>query len=195
MSWESFYLGTFQVGFLLSLLSFVAGAWHGGHFHGHGHGHAFGRGAAGRGGLSRFNFAAITAFLAWFGGAGYLLERYSDIWTYLGLLIASASGFGGASVVLWFLGKLTASERPMDPADYEMVGVLGRVSSPIRPHGVGEVLYVRDGARKAIAARSEDSTEVPRGAEVVVTRYERGIAYVRRWDEVLEREPEHAILN
>lgn len=194
MSWESFYLGTFQVGFLLSLVSFVAGAWHGGHFHGHGHGHLFGRGGAGRG-VARFNFAAVTAFLAWFGGAGYLLERYSDIWTYLGLLLASLSGLGGASVVLWFLGRLTASERPMDPADYEMVGVLGRVSSPIRAHGVGEVLYVRDGARKATPARSENSAEVPRGAEVVVTRYEHGIAYVRRWEEILEKEPEHAHFN
>jgi membrane protein implicated in regulation of membrane protease activity len=194
VNWESFYLGTFQVGFLLSLVSFVAGAWHGGHFHGHGHGHLCGRGGAGRG-LARFNFAAVTAFLAWFGGAGYLLERYSDIWTYLGLVIASASGFGGASIVLWFLGKLTASERPMDPADYEMVGVLGHVTSPIRAHGVGEILYVRDGARKATPARSEDSREVPRGAEVIVTRYERGIAYVRRWEEVLEKEPEHAHFN
>jgi len=195
VNWESFYLGTFQVGFLLSLLSFVAGAWRGGHFHAPGQGHGLGRGFAGPAGLARFNFAAVTAFLAWFGGAGYLLERYSDVWTYLGLLVASASGFGGASVVLWFLNKLAASERPMNPADYEMVGVLGRVSCPIRPHGVGEILYVRDGARKAVAARSENSIEVPRGAEVVVTRYERGIAYVRRWEEILESEPDHAILN
>ncbi|HEY7337525.1 MAG TPA: hypothetical protein VH639_21710 [Bryobacteraceae bacterium] len=186
MSWETFYLATFLVGFLLSLVSFFAGSSHGGHFqgHGHGHGYAVGRGG-GRGAASRFNFAAITAFLAWFGGAGYLLERYSDLWTYLGLLIASAAGLAGAGVVLWFLGKLSAHERPMDPADYLMVGVLGRVTSPIRSRGVGEIVYVRDGARKATAARSDDATEVPRDTEVVVTRYEHGIAYVRRWEEVL----------
>jgi membrane protein implicated in regulation of membrane protease activity len=184
MTWETFYLTTFLVGFLLSLAAFFAGSAHGGHFHGHGHGHALARGGGGRGGVARFNFAAVTAFLAWFGGVGYLLERYSDIWTYLGLLIASASGLAGAGVVLWFLGKLTAHERPMDPADYEMVGVLGRVTSPIRARGVGEILYMRDGARKAAPARSEDSTEVPRDTEVIVTRYEHGIAYVRRWEEV-----------
>ena len=105
MTWETFYLTTFLVGFLLSLAAFFAGSAHGGHFHGHGHGHALARGGGGRGGVARFNFAAVTAFLAWFGGAGYLLERYSDIWTYLGLLIASASGFAGASVGLVVFGK------------------------------------------------------------------------------------------
>ena len=31
-------------------------------------------------------------------------------------------------------------------------------------------------------ARSDDGREIPRGAEVIVTRYEKGIAYVRTWD-------------
>jgi hypothetical protein len=35
-----------------------------------------------------------------------------------------------------------------------------------------------------VAARSEDGTEIQRGAEVIVTRYENGIAYVRRWEEL-----------
>ena len=185
MNWESFYLTTFLVGFLLSLASVFAGAVHshGGHFHGghfHGHGHALGRGAR----FSRFNFAAITAFLAWFGGTGYLLEHYASVWVYLGLLVAGASGVAGASLVLWFLAKLTAQERPMDPLDYEMVGVLGRVSSPIRPPGTGEILYLRDGAHNAAPARSEDSGEVARDTEVIVTRYAKGIAYVRPWEDI-----------
>ena len=48
---------------------------------------------------------------------------------------------------------------------------------------------MRDGARKAAPARSEDFTEVPRGSEVIVTRHERGVAYVRRWEEVLSAQP------
>jgi membrane protein implicated in regulation of membrane protease activity len=183
MNWESFYFTTFLVGFLLSLASVFAGAVHshGGHFQGHGHGHPFGHGGAR---LSRFNFAAITAFLAWFGGTGYLLEHYSSVWIYLGLIIASLSGLAGASLVLWFLAKLTAHDHPLNPSDYDMVGVLGRVSSPIRPQGTGEILYQRDGARKAVPARSEDESEVDRDAEVIVTRFEKGIAYVRRWEDV-----------
>jgi membrane protein implicated in regulation of membrane protease activity len=180
MNWETFYLTTFLVGFLLSLASVLAGTMHthGPHFHGHGHG-------IGRiGHVSKFNFAAITAFLAWFGGTGYLLERYSAVWVYLGLLVASAAGVAGASLVLWFLSKLTETEHPLNPIDYDMVGVFGRVSSPIRGSSTGELLYQRDGARKAVAARSEDGKDVGRDAEVIVTRYDKGIAYVRRWEEV-----------
>lgn len=182
MNWESFYLIAFLVGFLLSAISFLAGSLHFGHFHfhGHAHGHAHGGGFKG---LSWFNVGTAAAFLAWFGGTGYLLERYSSIWTYLGLFVATMTGLAGASLVFWFLSKLTAHDRPLDPADYEMVGVLGRVSSPIRAKGTGEILYMRDGSRKAVPARSEDDVAIARETEVIVTRYEKGIAYVRRWEE------------
>jgi membrane protein implicated in regulation of membrane protease activity len=185
MSWESFYLISFLVGFLLSAISFVAGAFHIPHFHFHGHAHGGLAKGAGRGSsVSFFNFGTVAAFLAWFGGTGYLLERYSNVWVYLGLFVSSMSGLGGAAAVFWFLLKLTAHDQPLDPADYVMVGVLGRVGSPIRAKGTGELLYSHDGFRRAVAARSEDGTEIQRGAEVIVTRYENGIAYVRRWEEL-----------
>jgi hypothetical protein len=72
----------------------------------------------------------------------------------------------------------------MDPADFEMVGVLGRVSGTIRQDGTGEIIFEQQGARKASAARSEVNEEVARGEEVIVTRYENGVAYVRRWSEL-----------
>lgn len=188
MNLETFYLIAFLLGFLLSAISFLAGVAHvpGIHVHGH-HMHApkIGKGS-GRGGISPFNFGTIAAFLAWFGGTGFLLERYSNIWIYLGLFVAMMSGLGGAAVVFWFLLKLSAHDRPLDPADYEMVGVLGKVTSPIREKGTGELIYSRDGARCATPARSEDGSAIPRDAEVIVTRFERGIAYVRRWEELAE---------
>ena len=58
----------------------------------------------------------------------------------------------------------------------------GRVSCTIRPSGVGELIYVRDGARRPLPARSEDGGEISRDEEVIVTRFEKGIAYVRTWD-------------
>ncbi len=62
-----------------------------------------------------------------------------------------------------------------------MIGMLGHVSCIIRPRGVGEMIFVRDGSRRAVPARSDDGSEIPRDEEVVVTRYEKGIAYVRTW--------------
>ena len=189
MSAENLYLLAFLVGFLLSAVSLLGGLIHLPHVHFHGHvhapagGHGLGKGA-GRGGLSPFNFGTIAAFLAWFGGTGYLLERYSNIWVYLGLFISAMSGLGGASIVFLFLMKLVGKEQPLDPADFEMVGVLGHVTSPIRPGGTGELIYSRNGARCAAPARSETSEEIKRDTEVVVTRFEKGIAYVRRWEEM-----------
>ena len=38
--------------------------------------------------------------------------------------------------------------------------------------------------RRVAGARSEDGTAIAKGAEVVVQRYEKGIAYVRRWEDM-----------
>ena len=135
--------------------------------------------------ISPFNFVTLTAFLAWFGGTGYLLTRYSSVWFVMGLGVALTSGLVGGSIVYLFLSKvLTSDEENMDPADYEMVGVLGRTSMPIREGGTGEIIYSQAGTRRTCGARSEENIAIPRGTEVVVTRYEKGIAYVRLWTEM-----------
>src|SRR5215813_4728806 len=100
MSWADVYLICFIVGFALSLISAFGGLVHLPHGH-HGHvhlphahhGHA--TGAA----VSPFNFSTITAFLAWFGGVGYLLTRFSSLWLWLAFVLAIASGLIGASLV------------------------------------------------------------------------------------------------
>ena len=38
----------------------------------------------------------------------------------------------------------------------------------IRPDGVGEVIYVRDGSRRCVPARSEDGQEIKRDEEVLL---------------------------
>jgi hypothetical protein len=76
-----------------------------------------------------------------------------------------------------------AREAALDPLDYDMVGVLGKLSLPIRAGGTGELIYSQEGTRRVAGARSEDGTAIPKGAEVMVTRYEKGIAYVRPWED------------
>ncbi|MBV8896156.1 MAG: hypothetical protein JO051_06580, partial [Acidobacteriaceae bacterium] len=94
-----------------------------------------------------------------------------------------------AWILAAFLRFLQSHEQPLDPADYDMVGILGRVSSVIRAGGVGEVIYLRDGARRPLCARSEDGHEIRRDEEVIVTRFEKGVAYVRTWDAMTQRTP------
>jgi len=215
MTWANFYLICFVVGFAFSLISFLSGGtnwhfhfphWHGGHLHFGGHApvahapigaHAPGAAAgtvtgprgpirAARGAsVSPFNFVTLTAFLAWFGGTGYLLTRYSSLWFVMGLGIALTSGLIGGGIVFLFLSKvLTSEEEDMDPADYEMVGVLGRMSISIREGGTGELIYSQAGTRRVCGARSESGAAIAKGVEVVVERYDRGIAYVRPWTEI-----------
>jgi membrane protein implicated in regulation of membrane protease activity len=139
--------------------------------------------------VSPLNLGTIAAFLAWFGGAGYLLTAYSTLWFVWALLFSILTGLAGASVVFLFLAKvLVGRERNLDPADYRMTGVLGHVSSPIREKGTGEIIYSQEGTRRTCGARSEDGTAIAKGTEILVTRYQDGIAYVRAWEEFAKSE-------
>ncbi len=197
MTWTDFYLICFVVGLLLSVLSLAFGNLH---LHAHlpfhihigsfdlGGGHAHGAGFGGAGEFPAINFGTVTAFLAWFGGIGYLLTRHSHIYALGALAISFLSGLAGASVIFVVIGKLLLrDEVNVDPSDFEVVGALGRVVSAIREGGTGEIIYSQMGTRHTSGARSEDGAAIPKGTEVVVTKYEKGIAYVRRWDE-LEQE-------
>jgi membrane protein implicated in regulation of membrane protease activity len=202
---EIFFLVCFSVGVTMSVLSFIGGTWHLPHFHVHvphvhlphahipvphgdvaGAGHATGPGQGAE--MPALNFATITAFLAWFGGAGYLLMRYSTLVLSVVLLISTAIGVVGAAIVFWFIAKLLMKhDRELDPADYDRVGVLARVISSIREGGTGEIIFSQEGTRHTCGARSETGEALGRNTEVIITRYEKGIAYVRRWDEMAEK--------
>lgn len=182
MTWVDFYLVCFLVGFLLSVLSLFSGG-SGPHFH-LDHGSLHFHDSAHGGAAPFLNFTTLAAFLAWFGGTGYLVTAQTGLWVYFGLGIAIVGGLAGAAIVFWFLAKvLLARDRDLDPADYDMIGVLGRVSSAVRAGGTGEMVFSQQGARRAAAIRAEDGEAVAKGAEVVVTRYEKGIAYVKMYDE------------
>jgi len=151
---------------------------------GHAAGHSGGRGSS----FGFFNPMTIAVFLAWFGGTGYLLVHLRHIWVLAGLAFSTLSGLVGAGVVFVFAAKyFLANESSLDPMDFEMVGVLGKVSGSIRSRGTGEIIFIQEGARKACAARSEEGEEIRRGEEVVVTRFDQGVAYVRRWSELAEK--------
>ena len=204
MNLATFYLVCFVVGFVLSVLSFLMGVHLPGKFHlphlGHGgpvhvqppHAGAHvapsgaARGGAQSGGdVSPLNTVTLMAFLTWFGGIGYILTRYSALLGVFALLLSVLAGLVGASLIFLFMARvLVRPDESMDPADYEMVGTLGKLSVGIRAGGTGEIVYAQGGTRKSAAARAEDGSIIERGSEVAVTRFEKGIAYVRRWEDL-----------
>ena len=198
MTMDTFYLICFIVGLVLSVLTVIGGF---GHLHlghlgrlhlgHHTHIHTHGGSHSGSDGISAVNGFTITAFLCWFGGAGYLLHHSSVFAAPLVFLLAIISGIAGAAILWTLLFKvLLPRERVLTIEDTEMTGVLAHVSDAIRDRSsVGEIIFSQTGARRAAAARSEDGTAIQRGTEVVVIRYERGIAYVRRWDDLTDGLP------
>jgi membrane protein implicated in regulation of membrane protease activity len=187
--WNAMYLTCFGVGLVLGAASFFAGGLQ----RKTGHlplGHGGLRGHWKTGGVSPLNGFTLAAFLCWFGGTGYLLHRGDIFDVSLVLLFAVVSGLAGASLLLWFLAKvLMPGERTLEVSNTEIVGVTGRLSATLPRQGVGEMLYSQNGARRSASVRAESGEAIERNAEVIVMRFERGIAYVRRWDEF-----EHGLL-
>jgi hypothetical protein len=195
--WNAIYLICFAVGLVLSFVTFFGGALHLhiGRFQIHGltkGAHTHSSHAA-----SPLNGFTLMAFLCWFGGTGYLLHDAGVFSVALVLLVSAISGMAGASLVFWFLVKvLMPKERTLEPEDTAIVGMVGRLNTTVPANGFGEMLYSQNGARRCVTVRSEDRLPMERGAEVLVMRYERGVAYVRHWEEFdvgLTKQPEAGV--
>lgn len=185
---STLFLGCFSFGLLFAVASFVLGAFggdHGVHLHGvHGHvgASADGGGDHAHASISPFNFSTIAAFLTWFGGAGYLAMRYGGFTSLAATLLATLVGLVGGGIVFIGLARFIMPRlTEMRSEDYEVQGVVGRVTSTILPGGTGEIVYSLGGTRHADGARSESAEQLERGTEVVILRMEKGIAYVERW--------------
>lgn len=194
----NFYLAVFIIGFALTMISFVMGF--AGHSFGHlgdgahggdaGHGADAGeaRGAHGAShGIPLLNFGTLTAFMTWFGGIGFLLTAYSQVVGVATVVLAIVGGLIGGGIIFVFMAKVLAPDQiPLDPADYHLPGTLGRITVTIPRNGTGEMVYTQAGTRKTVAARGAAGEQIAKGTEVVVLRYERGVAYARPWDQVDE---------
>ncbi len=184
---ETLYFGCFLFGAAFTAVTFVLG--HVG-LHGHGHGHAqahhldHGHAHAhdDRSPAAFLNLPAVLAFLTWFGAAGYVLGRWG-VPEVLAAVPAVVFGAAAGLLMTRLLEKIRAGERVLDPADYRLPGTIGRLTVGIPENGVGEVVFTKAGARRSEAARADDGRALARGAEVVITSYEHGIATVQPWDE------------
>ena len=127
--------------------------------------------------ISLFN---IMAFLTWFGAAGYILYTGLGVFLPLAILAALGAGLLAAWLTLQFLVRvLLAGAKPAEPEQVE--GKVGTVTTAIPADGIGEIVYVLGGARHSDGARAIDRQPIPKGTEVVITRIEKGIAYVQTW--------------
>ncbi len=203
-AWSQFFLICFLVGVIFTALAFLFGLGHdlGGLDFGQadagggqgspaaGHdvpfGHSDGHGADAAHSnplLGLLNLNVIMAFVAWFGGIGYILYNFSPLLLIVIIPMALGAGLLAGWLVSAFLRLLLRrGQRILNPADFQMEGTIAKVSLPIRPGRVGEIIFSKDGTWRSEGARSADDSELSRGEEVVVVRYERGLAYVQSWE-------------
>jgi membrane protein implicated in regulation of membrane protease activity len=133
---------------------------------------------------SPLNLMTLMAFLTWFGGAGYVLYAVYGLFLPLSLLAAVAAGALAGWLVFLFLAKvLLPGTVAGDLRAQSLIGTVARVSIPIPQGRVGEIVYTLEGARHSDGARSVDGRPLGRDKEVVIIRFERGIAYVEEWDQ------------
>src|SRR5260221_8589478 len=140
MTWSYFYLFVFMVGSAPRVLSFCAGAAHihlpcKMHLPFHlGHHGGVGGGVRGgvRGGVhvSWFNASTAMAFLAWFGGTGYLLTRHAHLVALASLAISTVAGLIAGGIAFKFMVELIQSDPPFEKQDYRNQGSLAMISMP-----------------------------------------------------------------
>lgn len=133
------------------------------------------------------NLPAFAAFLVAFGAVGYLLDRNSQLSTLMVsifALVSGALGWIGMSTLMakWALQPVSSAH---DEAE-EIQGQLAVVVDAI--HGsAGSIRYGHAGAFLNARAQSVDGGPLDSGTEVVIDRFENGIAIVENWAAVEKR--------
>ena len=110
------------------------------------------------------------------------MTRYSGFAALSIIAIASLVGLVGGALVFAFLAKfINPRLTVLAPEDFQVQGIVAKVTSTIQPGGTGEIVYTLGGTRHSDGARAETGEQLDRGTEVVILRVEKGIAYVDRW--------------
>ena len=187
----SFFVGCFAFGLLFTVVTSLLGGFGGTQSHGiahglfggltgsHGSAQAHGHGANP---VSPFSLSTLSAFLTWFGGAGYLLTRYSPLAALVVAVTALIFGVIGAALFFTAIARFIVPRLTvLNPEDFRVPGAVARVTSTIQPRGIGEIVYTLGGTRHADGARSESGDLIERGTQVVILRVDKGIAYVEPW--------------
>jgi len=184
---DAIFLILFFFGLAFTSISLLFGAFDlGGSAAGHvGHGHLGDIQAHGNTDHSTdanvFNVATLLAFSTWFGGAAYLLRNGAGLHVIISLLGGLVAGAVGGYLILRLLQWVKGKETFLDARKERLTGSIGRVTSPIRDGGVGEIVYEMNGVRQVSAARAPVGLSITRGSEVIVLRREHGISYVEPW--------------
>ncbi len=133
------------------------------------------------------NLPAFSALLVAFGAAGYLLDRNSNFSTLVVpvlALISGALGWVGMSILMakWALRPISSAHDEAEEIQGQPAIVIDAISS-----SAGSIRYGPAHALHDARARSIDGGPLDSGTEVVIDRFENGVAIVENWAAVEKR--------
>jgi hypothetical protein len=173
----------FWFGATTTLVGFVLGLGRHGPFHAPHAGHGPTLGHHADPAMSPLNLTSILAFLLVFGAVGLVLP--AGVGALVALLVATAAGLVAGWLAFLFVARVLLRGQTF-LEDEPIAGTLGTISIPIGLSRVGEIIYTRNGVRRSDGARSLDGEAIGEGEEVVILRYDNGIATVQRWRDFVQ---------
>lgn len=125
------------------------------------------------------NPTLILAFLTFMGAIGYLLEVFTELNSYL-ILVIAAFGSLILDILLnvFILTPLANAEESLVYTEDSLKGRLGHVIIPIPKDGYGEVIIESISGRISKPAASFENVPVEDGVQVLVIDVKDGIIYV-----------------
>jgi membrane protein implicated in regulation of membrane protease activity len=128
--------------------------------------------------------AAVTGF----GGAGWLLEKYTPIMSWLILILSVCIAFVIAVLTYFiFVKPMQNSENSVSFSLQELEGKIAEVTVPVPSQGFGEVLLRVGASNTSQIAASHEGESIEAGARVVVVQVRDGTLYVSRLNSMEER--------
>jgi hypothetical protein len=129
------------------------------------------------------NLPAVAAFATGFGLTGYLLASRTILPVWADFLLGSAGGvlMAGGTVTLLAAWALRGMKGKAITEEHDIQGQPAVVTREISLAGAGEISYDHQGREVRVTARSLDTRTLPAGTEVVIDRFEDGVACVEEW--------------
>ena len=127
--------------------------------------------------LSWLSPLTLAAGVMWFGAGGLLGGLVAPALAVVVAFVAALLGAGIVRTVMSAFARASSAPLAADP-----IGAIGTLNARIQPGMLGEVGYDLEGLHRTAPARAEEQASLPRGTNVVIVGYERGVARVRTLD-------------
>lgn len=175
------FIGCLAFGVLFSAFSVIFGAHgfdHGSFDHGGADGHS---GSDSADAPSPFNPLVISSAITAFGAVGLIARTGFGMADILSTVVAL--GFAGVIGALIFFGIVKFMYGSQSNSVFslnDLIDTEAEVITPIPAVGMGEIVYVANGIRYNLSARSSDGEDIARGATVIIRDVTGNAANVQR---------------